>query len=667
MFSIFWLLVIIAIPLLVVVGIIILFSRVNKLQADVTVLKQILYKQSAAQQSVSQSAAPLPTHAIPAQQSSIKPEIAATKEGSLTEEAGGRWLGKLGVLAIILGVSFFLKDAFENNWIGPSGRVLLGIIGGVVLLVIGQIVRTKYKNYSDLLVGGSYGIFYLTTFGAFYFYNLISAPVAYGFFVGITALSVIMSVVDKSALLASVGVFGGFLAPLLLTGLSPKGVGALAQTLSYILIINIGVAVVAYVYKWKVLSFLAFVGTIFSYLIAFDYYFKPEMRAIAFVFITLYFIIFLFVSIAHHIVRGEKSTTADIFFISLNALQYGMLGAALVQRMAPNFLGYFCVAVSLIYLATAMFAWRTAQDDTLLNLYLPGIATIFLTIAIPAQFDGNGVLIAWLIEALVIVWVSQRTGIKNLMYGGFVVFLIAVMKFITQVDNFTEVFRQMGRYDVIVQKIDKYTFLFNENFFYVILVSITGGIVTWSFHKAAQRWGNKVFVVLAAILFVISNVFLLAGITGEVQTAYRVSVHNRSVQAAEEKFALQGYQDLEGYRSTYYIESEEVAKRDIMRRYYNDVYYEDYRSKENQREMVNSIIMAIYAAILLVVGFTKNSKLIRISGLVLIFITALYIFVSIWDLGSVYRIITALIFGIIALLGSFGYARFSRMANSQNN
>ena len=40
---------------------------------------------------------------------------------------GGHWLNRIGILAVFIGISFFLKYAFDNNWIGPSGRVAIGI------------------------------------------------------------------------------------------------------------------------------------------------------------------------------------------------------------------------------------------------------------------------------------------------------------------------------------------------------------------------------------------------------------------------------------------------------------------------------------------------------------------------------------------------------------
>ena len=46
-----------------------------------------------------------------------------TKGRDLEALIGGNWFNRIGILAIILGSGFFLKYAFDNQWIGPSARV----------------------------------------------------------------------------------------------------------------------------------------------------------------------------------------------------------------------------------------------------------------------------------------------------------------------------------------------------------------------------------------------------------------------------------------------------------------------------------------------------------------------------------------------------------------
>ena len=47
---------------------------------------------------------------------------------------GGTWLSRIGAVLFFLGAGFFLKHAFEQEWIGPKGRVLAGLVAGVAML-----------------------------------------------------------------------------------------------------------------------------------------------------------------------------------------------------------------------------------------------------------------------------------------------------------------------------------------------------------------------------------------------------------------------------------------------------------------------------------------------------------------------------------------------------
>ena len=41
---------------------------------------------------------------------------------TLETRIGSRWLNRIGIVAVLIGVSYFLKYAFENDWIGPGIR-----------------------------------------------------------------------------------------------------------------------------------------------------------------------------------------------------------------------------------------------------------------------------------------------------------------------------------------------------------------------------------------------------------------------------------------------------------------------------------------------------------------------------------------------------------------
>ncbi|MFA6354083.1 MAG: DUF2339 domain-containing protein [Candidatus Paceibacterota bacterium] len=91
------------------------------------------------------------------------------------------WLLKLGALLLLIGFGWLTTYAFLNNWIGPTGRIALGIVAGTLFLLLGWRRIEKYINQGSIfLVLGSTTIL-LTIF---------AAREIYGFFTPISALAV---------------------------------------------------------------------------------------------------------------------------------------------------------------------------------------------------------------------------------------------------------------------------------------------------------------------------------------------------------------------------------------------------------------------------------------------------------------------------------------------
>jgi uncharacterized membrane protein len=77
-----------------------------------------------------------------------------------------------------------------------------------------------------------------------------------------------------------------------------------------------------------------------------------------------------------------------------------------------------------------------------------------------------------------------------------------------------------------------------------------------------------------------------------------------------------------------------------------------------QEKTVISIVWALYAAFITIVGFVAHIRSARVLGIILFVITAIKIFFNLWALGPLYRIVSSIIFGVIALAASFLYAKY---------
>ncbi len=125
---------------------------------------------------------PHPEPALPHVQSTPAPVVASpARTGEGVEAAiGGRLLLYAGALTVILGVAFFLKYAFDRNWITEWMRVAIGILSGIGFVALGlRLARAGYRGYGQILSGVGLAALYLSVYAAFSFYDLIGRTAAF--------------------------------------------------------------------------------------------------------------------------------------------------------------------------------------------------------------------------------------------------------------------------------------------------------------------------------------------------------------------------------------------------------------------------------------------------------------------------------------------------------
>mgnify|MGYP001165946879 CR=1 FL=1 len=83
-------------------------------------------------------------------------------DSDLEFKLGSKLFTAVGAVAVIFGIGFFLRYAFERDWISESMRVVIGLISGFVLLGFGEWARKKYATYGHIISGGGLGVLYLS-------------------------------------------------------------------------------------------------------------------------------------------------------------------------------------------------------------------------------------------------------------------------------------------------------------------------------------------------------------------------------------------------------------------------------------------------------------------------------------------------------------------------
>src|SRR5262245_15087092 len=187
------------------------------------------------------------------------PAPAATGVEQWEGRLGGTWLSRVGALLLFLGVGFFLKHAFEQDWIGPRGRILIGLVAGLAMMGGGiKLAGTAtYRVPAQSLVAVGVGVIYLSLYAAHAFYALVGAPGTFVAMAVVTAAGFVTALRLDSRALAVLATVGGLLTPVILNT-DTDAAGAL---FTYLGILDAAVLIVAFRRGWPGLALLAFAGT----------------------------------------------------------------------------------------------------------------------------------------------------------------------------------------------------------------------------------------------------------------------------------------------------------------------------------------------------------------------------------------------------------------------
>lgn len=341
------------------------------------------------------------------------------KNPDIEKFIGENLINKIGILILVLGISFFVKYAIDKDWINEPARVGIGILSGAIVMVIAHRLKKNYAAFSSVFVAGAISIFYLTIGIAFHDYKLFSQTVAFIIMVVITIFSVLVSVSYDRKELAVLSLIGGFAVPFMVS----TGEGNYKVLFTYIAILNIGMLIIAYFKKWNLVTLLAFIFTcvLFSGWFGVEYSDNKLPYRGALFFATIFYIIFSIATVINNIRNKGGFTKMEYFLMLANTFFYFGMGASIIQSWKPEFKGLFTIALALYNLVFAMVLYRKFGINKNAIYFLLGLALTFVTLTIPFQFNGNYITLFWAGEAVLLLWLSQKSKITTFKFGAIAV------------------------------------------------------------------------------------------------------------------------------------------------------------------------------------------------------------------------------------------------------
>ncbi|HTP12902.1 MAG TPA: DUF2339 domain-containing protein, partial [Bacteroidota bacterium] len=338
---------------------------------------------------------------------------------------GGKLFNRIGALALIIGVGYFLKYAFDNNWISESVRVLIGAAIGLGCLAGGfRTNKRGFQVFAQGLVGAGIAILYLSVYAAFNFYHLVPQWVAFVSMSIVTIIAFSNGLSYDSLAEAIIGWAGGFLTPILLSTGQSNEVGLF----SYIVLLDAGLLAMAVRKdRWWILEPLTFVGTWAMYLAWNDSYYADIDLGVTLVFLTLFWLLFL-ASDFYLTSKPGRGKFGYHIIPSLNALAFFLAVYDLVNTNHHAWMGLVTLLIAGVYLIVYLVKQRTGSLTAAGNLRTL-LTTIGLVVfATSIQFSDFNTVMAWSVEAAVLVWLSRDGEMKHLDIVALSLFGVAAFK-----------------------------------------------------------------------------------------------------------------------------------------------------------------------------------------------------------------------------------------------
>lgn len=167
---------------------------------------------------------------------------------------GVRLFSWIGGIAFVLAAIFFIRYSVEHGWLRPAVRAALGLLGGSGLLLLCELrVARDYKVTANALYGAGIAILYATLFAMNAVWHLVPTATAFLLMAIVTAVAVLLSIRRDSIFVALLGLLGGFATP----GMLWTGENHPITLFGYLLLLNLGLAWVAYRKRWPILTALS--------------------------------------------------------------------------------------------------------------------------------------------------------------------------------------------------------------------------------------------------------------------------------------------------------------------------------------------------------------------------------------------------------------------------
>ena len=337
-----------------------------------------------------QSAPPLSSPPVAAPRSAPPrsgPPPAAPAGPRLEDLLGGRVLGWVGGVAVLVGLLFLLVIAASRGWIGEEARVVMAGAASLALLAAGARLHERRGRNEAALVATATGIagLFATTVVAGPVYGLVPALAALAVALVVGAAATALALRWEAQGIGWLGMLGALAAPALVGAAGDGGAIAL------LLVAYAAAGAVLLWQRWHALGGAAFAVAL-PQLAWWIVVAAPDALALVAALAAFGAVTVIAAAGFEWRARSAALRISAHVLLAVDALALAGLGAL---GLGEDALTAWLAALAIAHLAAALLARRSLRATDELWLALAGLGVVFADVAFASVADGLPLVLGW--------------------------------------------------------------------------------------------------------------------------------------------------------------------------------------------------------------------------------------------------------------------------------
>src|SRR5690606_38094613 len=195
--------------------------------------------------------------------------------------------------------------------------------------------------------------------------------------------------------------------------------------------LNAGMLVLAYFKKWRIVNIVCYVFTIIIFGAWLSTRFPTDNTSMiigGLVFATVFYLVFFVMNIINNLKLKTAFEATEIIMLLSNTFLYFSAGMFILNNnTGEDFKGLFTAVLAVFNFAFAYTLYKNTRADRNLVFMLIGLVLTFISLAAPIQLEGNYITLFWAAETVLLLWLSQKSGIKLMAVASVIVMALMVV------------------------------------------------------------------------------------------------------------------------------------------------------------------------------------------------------------------------------------------------